>query len=65
MKRLAATNVVAQGPHRQTNAVMSRKWRPAVEHIGMDVHKRESQLCIVTEQGELLEQRIRTERGGR
>ncbi len=63
MKRLAATNVVAQGPHKQTNAVKSRKWRPAVEHIGMDVHQRESQLCIVTEQGEVLEQRIRTERG--
>lgn len=47
MKRLAATNVVAQGPHKQTNAVKSRKWRPAVEHIGMDVHKRESQLCII------------------
>jgi hypothetical protein len=25
-----------------------------VEHIGMDVHKRESQLCIVTEQGSAL-----------
>lgn len=42
MKRLAATNVVAQGPHKQTNAVKSRKWRPAVEHIGMDVHKRKA-----------------------
>jgi transposase len=34
-----------------------------VEHIGIDVHKRESQLCIVTEQGEVIEQRIRSERG--
>ena len=33
MKRLAATNVVAQGPHKQTNAVESRKWRPAVVEV--------------------------------
>ena len=33
MKRLAATNVVAQGPHKQTNAVESRKWRPAVDEV--------------------------------
>jgi transposase len=32
-----------------------------MEHIGIDVHKRESQICIVAEGGELLEQRIRTE----
>ena len=34
-----------------------------MEHIGIDVHKRESQLCILTEAGEVVEQRIRTERG--
>ena len=34
-----------------------------MEHIGIDVHKRESQLCILTEQGEVVEKRIRTERG--
>jgi transposase len=61
MKRLAATNVVAEAP--QQNAVECRKWRPAVEHIGMDVHKRESQLCIISGAGEVFEQRIRTERG--
>jgi hypothetical protein len=32
-----------------------------MEHIGIDVHKRESQICIVAEGGELLGQRIRTE----
>ena len=32
-----------------------------MDHIGIDVHKRESQLCIVAESGELIEQRIRTE----
>lgn len=34
-----------------------------MEHIGIDVHKRESQVCILTEKGEVKEQRIRTERG--
>ena len=35
-----------------------------MEHIGMDVHKRETQLyCIDGATGEVTEQRIRTERG--
>lgn len=35
-----------------------------MEHIGMDVHKRETQLCIIdSATGEVVEQRIRTERG--
>src|SRR5262245_56995957 len=33
-----------------------------MEHIGIDVHKRESQICILAEGGELIEQRIHTER---
>ncbi len=34
-----------------------------MEHIGMDVHKRESQVCILGDGGEVVrEQRIRTER---
>jgi len=32
-----------------------------MDHIGIDVHKKESQICIPAEGGELLEQRIRTE----
>ena len=28
-----------------------------MENIGIDVHKRESQICIVSEQGEVFEQR--------
>jgi len=32
-----------------------------MEHIGIDVHKRDSQICLVAEGGELVEQRIRTE----
>jgi transposase len=32
-----------------------------MDHIGIDVHKRESQICLLAEGGELMEQRIRTE----
>jgi hypothetical protein len=32
-----------------------------MDHIGIDVHKGESQICIVADGGELIEQRIRTE----
>ncbi len=31
-----------------------------MDHIGIDVHKRESQICILAEGGELIERRIRT-----
>src|SRR5712691_8128609 len=34
----------------------------SVEYIGIDVHKRESQICILTEGSELIEKRIRTSR---
>ena len=33
-----------------------------MEHIGIDVHKNESQICRLTEEGEILEQRIATRR---
>jgi transposase len=32
-----------------------------MDHIGIDVHKRESQICILAEGGEIVDQRIRTE----
>ena len=32
-----------------------------MDHIGIDVHKRESQICILAEGGEIVERRIRTE----
>jgi hypothetical protein len=34
-----------------------------VEFIGIDVHKEESQECILAAEGEVVEKRIRTERG--
>ena len=33
-----------------------------MDHIGIDVHKNQSQLCILTEDGELIEKRIATTR---
>jgi transposase len=33
-----------------------------MDHIGIDVHKKESQVCIVTADGEVIEKRVRTER---
>jgi transposase len=33
-----------------------------MDYIGIDVHKVESQICILTESGEIIERRIRTER---
>ena len=33
-----------------------------MEHIGIDVHKNESQICLVTDEGEILEDRIATRR---
>ena len=32
-----------------------------MDHIGFDLHKRESQICILAEGGELIERRLRTE----
>ena len=33
-----------------------------MEHIGIDVHKNSCQVCILTEDGELIERRIKTDR---
>lgn len=33
-----------------------------MEYIGIDVHKRESQVCILTDDGQCIERRIRTDR---
>ena len=33
-----------------------------MDHVGIDLGKRESQIAILTEEGELLNMRVRTER---
>src|SRR5262245_27331209 len=48
-------------PTRVTRGQRRREERPAMEHSGIDVHKKESQICLLAEGGELVEQRIRTE----
>jgi transposase len=32
-----------------------------MNHVGIDVHKGASQICMITEGGELIERRVRTE----
>jgi hypothetical protein len=34
-----------------------------VTYVGIDLHKISSQVCILTEDGELIERRIKTDRG--
>jgi hypothetical protein len=50
---------IAPQEHSAVNA--AERERPATDHIGIDVHKRESQIYILAEGGEVIEQRIRTE----
>ena len=51
-------------PHRCTRGQCrnNEPGGPAVDSIGIDLHKRESQLCIITTDGELIERRITTSR---
>jgi hypothetical protein len=63
MKRLATTStVVAREPHNSNAVKAAGEWRPAMDHVGIDVHKRESQVCILTPTGEVMEVRIATTR---
>ena len=32
-----------------------------MDHVGIDVHKVASQICVIAEEGELIERRVRTE----
>ena len=32
-----------------------------MEYVGIDLHKKESQICLLTEAGDVMERRIRTE----
>ena len=61
MKRLVAIGVVAEAPMVRA-VIVPQEWRPAMDGIGIDVHKVEGQICVLTESGEMVERRIRTER---
>jgi hypothetical protein len=39
---------------------VAMRWGSAMDHIGIDVHKMESQLCILGARGELIERCVRT-----
>jgi transposase len=52
--------VVAGSLHRIERGQCRTPWRPARENIGLDLPQRESQLCILTDDGEVIERRIRT-----
>jgi hypothetical protein len=61
MKRLATTStVVARKPHNSNAVNAAGERRPAMDHVGIDVHKRESRVCILTPDGEVTEVRIAT-----
>ena len=46
----------------QPHALMGATRRgPAMEYVGIDLHKKESQICLLTETGEVMERRIRAE----
>lgn len=67
MKRLDLHgHVVAVFAPRQTRGLcritLDREARRPMDTIGFDLHKRESQLCTITTDGELVEQRIQTSR---
>jgi hypothetical protein len=52
MKRLATISIVVAGsPTIRTRSRAAGEWRPAMDHVGIDVHKRESQICILAEDG--------------
>ena len=48
-------------PHREiTHSRAQGEGGPAIDHIGIDLHKWESQICLLAEKGEVIERRIRT-----
>ena len=58
--------VVATWPHIPVTLALEAQWkgrRAAMERVGMDLGKKETQVAIITESGELIEKRMRTERG--
>jgi transposase len=64
MKRRLATRMVAGCPTglRRARGAISQRGLAAMDHVGMDLGKKESQIAVLSETGELIERRIRTER---
>ncbi len=62
MKRLVATSRGDIMLHTLCGRRRRKESRPAMDYIGIDLHKNSSQVCILTEDGELIERRIKTDR---
>src|SRR5262245_49719492 len=55
-------DVVAYSALQRAHALTGATRRgPAREYVGIDLHKKEGQICLLTETGEVMERRIRTE----
>src|SRR3972149_3119663 len=63
MKRLAIREPWWQNRPTTSDALKAHRGGPAaMDMIGIDLHKRESRVCLVTADGELVERRIATTR---
>lgn len=63
MKRLATrSRWWHKAPHIDNAVQAASRGRPAMEYIGIDVHKKQSHICICTTEGRYVELCIRTER---
>ena len=47
--------VAYAAPQEHTRGQSRKRERPAMDHIGIDVHKTESQVCMLADGGELIE----------
>src|SRR5262249_28656664 len=54
-------DVVAYTAPPRARAQRRTRRGPAMEYVGIDLHKKESQICLLTETGEVMECRIRTD----
>src|SRR5262245_52830756 len=62
MKRLTPHSTWWQRmPHREKTRSRAHGRGPAMDHVGIDVHKGASQICMITEEGERIERRVRTD----
>ena len=61
MKRLVTLPCEHKATHR-INTVSAAHRRPVIEYVGIDVHKNQSQICLITEAGKVLHQRSHTQR---
>jgi len=66
MKRLAIHHTFWQNLPKTLlrGRTAAREGQAAIDTIGLDLHKRESRPCVLTEEGEVIERGILTSHGG-